>query len=226
MGNFTLVDGRSLTGISPLILRYCPILALRLSGANLLAENLYIIFLQLNRSGMNKGCVVWLTGLPGAGKSTIAKILADNMRNHDLRVEILDGDEVRKNLSPELGFSKQDRETHARRVVYISKLLSRNGIITIVALISPFREFRQYARDMIGKDFIEVWVKASSETCRKRDPKGLYKKVEEGKISNMTGVQDPYEPPLNPELVLETEKEKPEESAAHVLDYLRKSGYI
>lgn len=175
---------------------------------------------ELRLISNNRGCVIWLTGLPGSGKTTIARLLESNIRSRGINVEVLDGDEVRKNLSPELGFSKQDRETHARRVVYISKLLSRNGIIAIVALISPYREFRKYARDSIGKNFIEVWVKASSETCRKRDPKGLYRKVEEGKISNMTGVNDPYEPPLNPELILDTENENAEESASHVMDFL------
>ncbi|MGH9877902.1 MAG: adenylyl-sulfate kinase [Nitrososphaerales archaeon] len=172
------------------------------------------------------GSVVWLTGLPGSGKTTVAKILETRMRELGLRVEVLDGDEVRKNLSPELGFSKQDRETHAKRVVYISKLLSRNGVVTIVALISPFREFRKYARDTIGKNFVEVWVKASAETCRKRDPKGLYKKAANGQVANLTGVQDPYEPPLTPEIVLDTESEKPEESAEHVMNYIRKCGYL
>ncbi|MGI0016777.1 MAG: adenylyl-sulfate kinase, partial [Nitrososphaera sp.] len=148
------------------------------------------------------------------------------LRELGLRVEVLDGDEVRKNLSPELGFSKQDRETHARRVVYISKLLSRNGVMTIVSLISPFREFRKYARENIGNGFIEVWVKASAETCRIRDPKGLYKKAANGQVSNLTGVQDPYEPPLNPEIVLDTESEKPEESAAKVMNFIRNSGYL
>lgn len=171
---------------------------------------------------MSGGCVVWLTGLPGSGKTTIAKIVEGELRGKGVSVEVLDGDEVRKNLSPELGFTKQDRETHARRVVYISKLLSRNKVVTLVALISPYREFRQYARDTIGKDFVEVWVKASAETCRKRDPKGLYRKAQEGKITNLTGQQDPYEPPLNPEMVIDTESESPEASAKRVTDYLAK----
>ena len=171
---------------------------------------------------MSDGCVVWLTGLPGSGKTTIAKIVEGELRGKGVSVEVLDGDEVRKNLSPELGFSKQDRETHARRVVYVSKLLSRNKVVTLVALISPYREFRQYARDTIGKDFVEVWVKASAETCRKRDPKGLYKKAQEGKITNLTGLQDPYESPLNAEMVIDTESESPEASAKRVTDYLTK----
>jgi adenylylsulfate kinase len=175
---------------------------------------------------MAKGCVVWLTGLPGAGKTTIAKILEEQISRIPLNVEVLDGDEVRRNLSPELGFTKQDRETHAKRVVYLAKLLSRNGVITIVALISPYREFRKSARDAIGSGFVEVWVKASSETCSKRDPKGLYKKAAQGKVSSLTGVSDPYEPPMNPELVIDTESESADESARRVIEYLRKAGYL
>ena len=171
---------------------------------------------------MGRGCVIWLTGLPGSGKSTITRIVENELRRKGINVEVLDGDEVRKNLSPELGFSKQDRETHARRVVYISKLLSRNNVVTLVALISPYREFRRYARETIGKDFVEVWVKASIETCRKRDPKGLYKKAQEGSITNMTGHHVPYEPPLNPEMVIDTESEAPEASAKRVIDFVAK----
>jgi adenylylsulfate kinase len=133
---------------------------------------------------------------------------------------------VRKNLSPELGFSKQERELHAKRVSYLSQLLSRNGIMTIVALISPYRSIRDYARNIIGKDFVEVWVKASIEICRQRDPKGIYKKAEEGTLSNVTGIQDPYEPPVNAELVVNTEKERPEESAEKVMSLLFKLGYV
>jgi adenylylsulfate kinase len=175
---------------------------------------------------MRDGCVVWLTGLPGSGKTTIARMVERQLRNLGMPVEVLDGDEVRKNLSPELGFSKQDRETHARRVVYISKLLSRNGIVTIVALVSPYREFRQHARDTIGKNFLEIWVKASEEICRKRDPKGLYKKAQEGKVTNLTGPQDPYETPINPELVVNTEHEPADVSAGKVLELLRIRGYL
>jgi adenylylsulfate kinase len=174
---------------------------------------------------MKDGCVVWLTGLPGSGKTTIARMVEGQLRNLGMPVEVLDGDEVRKNLSPELGFSKQDRETHARRVVYISKLLSRNGIVTIVALVSPYRELRQHARDTIGKNFLEIWVKASEEICRKRDPKGLYKKAQEGKLTNLTGPQDPYEPPINPELVVNTEHQPADASAGRVMELLRIRGY-
>ena len=175
---------------------------------------------------MKLGCVVWLTGLPGSGKTTIARLVEGHIRKLGLPVEVLDGDEVRKNLSPELGFSKQDREAHARRVVYIGNLLCRNGIVTIVALISPYREFRQYARETIGKEFVEVYVKAPEELCRKRDPKGLYKKAQEGKLTNLTGPQDPYEPPLNPELVIDTENEPAEVCAGRVLEQLKTRGYV
>jgi len=175
---------------------------------------------------MDNGCVVWLTGLPGSGKTTIARMVEQNLHSREINVEVLDGDEVRKNLSPELGFTKQDRETHARRVVYIAKLLSRNDVVTLVALISPYREFRQYARETIGKKFVEVWVKASPETCKERDPKGLYKKAQEGKITNLTGPQDPYEPPVNPELIIDTETEPPAKSSERVLNLLNQLGYV
>src|SRR5713226_8526594 len=157
---------------------------------------------------MNKsealGFVIWLTGLPGSGKTTMASLLETELRERGLRVETLDGDEVRKNLSPDLGFSRLDRETHAKRVAYVSRLLSRNGVITIVALISPFQSVRDDARKLIGR-FVEVWVKCSVETCRIRDPKGLYKRAADCKMSNLTGIQDPYEPPVNPEITVDTE---------------------
>lgn len=175
---------------------------------------------------MQAGCVVWLTGLPGAGKTTIANNLQKELSKRGLKLEVLDGDDVRRNLSPELGFSKHDREMHAKRVAYVSWLLSRNGIVAVVALISPFRAFRQYARDLVGKDFLEVWVKASVETCRKRDPKGIYKMAEEGKISDLTGIQEPYEPPLNAELLLDTENEHPDESTEKVINLLEQLGYL
>jgi adenylylsulfate kinase len=154
----------------------------------------------------DSGFVIWLSGIPGSGKTTTAKFLENELRRRGLRVETLDGDEVRRSLSPDLGFSRLDRELHAKRVSYLSRLLSRNGVITIVALISPFQSSRDYARNLIGR-FVEVWVNCSVETCRMRDPKGLYKQAQEGKLSNLTGMQDPYEPPLNPEVIIDTEHE-------------------
>ena len=174
---------------------------------------------------MDKGFVVWLTGLPKSGKTTIANGLAEKLRHRRFKVEVLDGNEVRQRLSPDLGFSKADREAHARRVTYISKILSRNGVAVIVALISPYRSFREHARAEI-KNFVEVWVKCPVETCMERDREGLYKKALEGKIGDMTGVNDPYEEPLNPEVAVDTERETPEESAAKIIEKLERLGHI
>lgn len=171
------------------------------------------------------GFVIWLTGLPGSGKTTTAKLLEDELRARGHKVETLDGDEVRKSLSPDLGFSRADRETHARRVAYVSHLLSRNGIITVVALISPFRSVRDYARNLIGR-FVEIWVKCPVETCKMRDPKGLYKDAASGKVSNLTGIQDPYEPPLNPEIVIDTEHESPNACRTKIMMSLNDLKYI
>lgn len=172
-----------------------------------------------------RGFTVWLTGLSGSGKTTIARVLQQRLIDIGYRAELLDGDEVRKNLSPDLGFSKQDREMHARRVVYISKLLARNGVISIVSLISPYRAFRAHAREEL-KDFVEVYVRCSIETCIKRDPKGLYRKALNGEINDMTGIQDPYEEPLNPEVTVDTEKQSVEECVDAILARLVQLGYI
>jgi adenylylsulfate kinase len=174
---------------------------------------------------MNSGFVIWLTGLSGSGKTTITDVLAPKLTKLGLRIERLDGDEVRRQLSPELGFSKEDRETHAKRVVYVSKLLARNGVAVIVALISPYRAFRAFARQEI-ENFVEVYVKCSIETCAKRDPKGLYKKAFRGEIKDMTGLQDPYEEPLDPEVMVDTEQASPEVNAEKIIDALRDLGYF
>src|SRR5215218_1970581 len=155
---------------------------------------------------MTRGFVVWLTGLSGSGKTTIARNLEFALKSMNRCVVVLDGDEIRRHLSPDLGFSKRDRELNVERIAYLSRILCRSGIITIVALISPFRTSRDYARKHIG-DFVEVWVKCSLETCQKRDPKGLYAKVTVGEITDFTGIDQDYEIPLNSEIIVDTDKE-------------------
>jgi adenylylsulfate kinase len=173
---------------------------------------------------VGKGFTVWLTGLPGAGKTTTARGLEHALKTKGLRVEVLDGDEIRKALSPEAGFSREDRERHIRRVAHVSKLLARNGVAVIVSLVSPYRSVREHARREI-RNFVEVWVKCPLETCIQRDPKGLYKKALAGELENMTGIQDPYEEPLNPEVVVDTEAEPPEACVEKILNKLRELDY-
>jgi adenylylsulfate kinase len=173
----------------------------------------------------NEGFTLWFTGLSGAGKSTLANILAERFRSMGRRVELLDGDEVRQNLTSDLGFSKEDRDTNIRRISYVAKLLSRNGIVAITAAISPYREARERARREIG-NFVEVYVECPLEVCAERDVKGLYAKALRGEISNFTGVSDPYEPPENPEIVVQTAQQTPEESADFILRRLAELGYL
>ncbi len=170
-----------------------------------------------------EGFTLWMTGLPGSGKSTLAGLLKAKLeKDYGMRVEILDGDEVRKGISRDLGLSREDREEHARRVSFVSKLLSRNGVVAIVALISPYRTSRESAKQMIGPErFLELYVKASLAVCEMRDPKGLYAKARRGEITNMTGIQDPYEEPADADIVVETEKGSPEASAALVIQELQ-----
>jgi adenylylsulfate kinase len=167
-----------------------------------------------------KGFTLWFTGLSGAGKTTVSHIVETELRDRGSRVEVLDGDIVRENLSKGLGFSKEDRDTNIRRIAFVADLLSRNGVPVITAAISPYREIRDEARELMDDRFIEVFVKASVEVCADRDVKGLYEKAFKGEIKEFTGVSDPYEPPLNPELTLDTEHESAEESAAKILSLL------
>jgi adenylylsulfate kinase len=163
------------------------------------------------------GFTIWFTGLSGAGKTTISEIVAPALRDRGLKVEVLDGDVVRTNLSKGLGFSKEDRDTNIRRIAFVADLLSRNGVGVITAAISPYREIRREARETMGERFIEVYVKASVEACAERDVKGLYEKAFKGEIKEFTGVSDPYEEPEHAELIVDTENETPEESAAKVI---------
>jgi adenylylsulfate kinase len=170
--------------------------------------------------------VIWLTGLPSSGKTTISGMLKMKLKQqYNMNVETLDGDVVRGELSPELGFTKQDRDLHARRVVYLCKLLLRNSVPSIVSLISPYRDFRSYARTEIG-NFVEVYVNCSLETCIKRDVKGLYRKALDGKIQDLTGLQAPYEEPTNPEITVHTEYESLDEIANRITLKLRDLGYL
>jgi adenylylsulfate kinase len=173
-----------------------------------------------------KGFTVWFTGLSGAGKSTIAEMLYHELRARGLKTEILDGDIVRQNLSKGLGFSKEDRDTNILRIGFVAELLTRNGVATICCPISPYRETRDEVRAMVG-EFVEVYVHATvDELARNRDPKGLYKKALAGEITGFTGVDDPYEPPVNPELVVDTMVEEPADSLRTVLARLQELGYL
>ena len=172
-----------------------------------------------------KGFTLWFTGLPCAGKSTLAQSVARELRNRGLGVEVLDGDVVRTHLCKGLGFSKEDRDENIRRIGFVCGLLTRHGAVAIAAAISPYRAIRDEVRASIGS-FVEVYVKASVETCIARDVKGLYKKALAGELKGFTGVDDPYEPPLHPELVIETEKESPADSAVRILRKLEDLGYV
>ncbi len=176
-------------------------------------------------SSQQKGVTVWFTGLSGAGKTTINNALTEKLRDRGLSLEILDGDIVRTNLTKGLGFSKEDRDENIRRIGFVSHLLTRNGVIVLVSAISPYRNIRDEVRNRIG-DFIEVYVSAPVEVCEQRDVKGLYAKARTGEIKQFTGISDPYEAPLNPEVNCETHKETLEESVNKVIAKLEETGYI
>ena len=168
--------------------------------------------------------VIWLTGIPSSGKTTLALEIKKHYEKNGLPVDILDGDEIRKTLSKDLGFSPEDRKEHNRRVIFVAQILAKNGVTTIVPLISPYRVTRANARKEIPT-FFEVWVKASVDECIKRDPKGLYKKALDGEIKNLTGLQAPYEEPENPELIIDTEKLSVEESVKAITSKIQDLGY-
>ena len=171
------------------------------------------------------GFTLWFTGLSGAGKSTLAAAVSAELRRSAIPVEVLDGDEVRQNLSRGLGFSREDRDINIRRIGYVAKLLTRNGVAVITAAISPYRAIRDEVRESIGA-FIEVYVKASLDECIRRDTKGLYRRALAGEIPQFTGVSDPYEEPVSPELVIDTEREEITDSTARVIDRLLELGHL
>src|SRR5262245_39362400 len=172
-----------------------------------------------------KGFTLWFTGLSGAGNTTLARLVETelNLRGH--KVEVLDGDIIRTNLSKGLGFSKEDRDTNIRRIGFVCHLLTRNDVVAIAAAISPYREVRDEVRRQIGS-FVEVYCKCPLEVLAERDVKGLYKKALAGEIKNFTGVDDPYEPPLAAEVVVETDRESPEESAARIIAKLEERSFV
>jgi adenylylsulfate kinase len=171
------------------------------------------------------GFCLWFTGLSGAGKSTIANIVVDDLRARGCKVELLDGDEVREHLSKGLGFSKEDRDINIRRIGWVAKVLARNGVVAVTAAISPYRALRDEMRDQIH-NFVEVHVATTLEECEARDVKGLYAKARAGEIPEFTGISDPYEPPLDPEIALVTAGKTPEASAAELVSYLEGRGLL
>jgi adenylyl-sulfate kinase len=172
-----------------------------------------------------KGFTLWFTGLSGAGKTTLARLIEAELNARELRVEVLDGDIIRTNLSKGLGFSKEDRDTNIRRIGFVCNLLTRNDVVAIAAAISPYREIRDEVRHQISS-FVEVYCKCSMDVLVERDVKGLYKKALAGEIKNFTGVDDPYEAPLAPEVVVETDHESPEESAARIIAKLEEMSLV
>jgi adenylylsulfate kinase len=179
-----------------------------------------------NASG---GLVLWFTGLSGAGKSTLSVPVAERLRASGHKVEVLDGDEVRTNLSKGLGFSKEDRDTNIRRIGFVAELLAKNGVVAITAAISPYRDVRAEVRGKVerhGARFIEVYVECPIEVLAERDVKGLYKKALAGEVKNFTGVSDPYEAPENPDVVVRSDREKVEESVEKILAVIAARGAL
>ena len=172
-----------------------------------------------------RGVAVWFTGFSGAGKSTIADALTKKLNSEGYQLEVLDGDEIRENLTKDLGFSKEDRDTNIRRIGFVAKLLARNGVIVLVPVISPYRAIREEMRANID-NFLEVFVNAPLSVCEDRDVKGLYKQVRAGKIKQFTGIDDPYEPPTNPEVECRTDLEELSESVDKIFNKLKELEYI
>ena len=170
--------------------------------------------------------VIWFTGLSGSGKSTLANALESKLFELGYKTYVLDGDNVRMGLNKDLGFSDNDRKENIRRIAEVANLFSDSGTLTLTAFISPFIEDRNIARDIIGDNFIEVWVKVDLDTCEVRDPKGLYKKARLGEIKNFTGIDSPYESPVNPELIIETDKLDIEQSIEIIIEHLKQKNIL
>jgi adenylyl-sulfate kinase len=172
-----------------------------------------------------QGFTLWFTGLSGSGKSTASRLVEKELRARGFKVEVLDGDVIRENLSKGLGFSREDRDTNIRRIGFVCELLTRNNVIAITAAISPYRAVREENRARIGR-FVEVYAKCPIQILAQRDVKGLYKKALAGEIRNFTGIDDPYEEPLNPEIVIESDRETPEQSTRRIIARLEEMGYL
>lgn len=172
-----------------------------------------------------QGFTLWFTGLSGSGKTTLARAVEGILRDRGFKVEVLDGDVVRTNLSKGLGFSKEDRDTNIKRIGFVCKLLTRNGVVAIGSAISPYREVRDFVRQEVGR-FVEVYCRCPLDALIERDVKGLYRQALDGEIENFTGVSDPYEEPLNPEVIADTDREAPEESVRKIIGKLEELGYI
>ncbi|MHA1251822.1 MAG: adenylyl-sulfate kinase, partial [Candidatus Helarchaeota archaeon] len=168
---------------------------------------------------------LWFTGLPCSGKTTLADAVAEDLRARGMKVERLDGDIVRKSLTRDLGFSKEDRKMNIERVTFVAKLLTRNGVAVLCTFVSPYNEIRERSRKEIG-EYILVYVKCPVEVCEQRDVKGMYAKARKGEITGFTGVDDPFEEPINPEIIVETDKQTIEESKKIIIDWLEEHGYL
>jgi adenylylsulfate kinase len=173
-----------------------------------------------------RGFTLWFTGLSGAGKSTLAGIVGDELRSRGHLVELLDGDEIRRHLSRGLGYSKEDRDTNIRRIGYLARVLSRNGVVSIAAAISPYRDVRDEIRREHEAEFVEIFVDCALDELKRRDPKGLYAKALKGDIANFSGVSDPYERPLSPDITVHTDRETVEQSKGTIVTWLFGRGLL
>ena len=195
-----------------------------MKSSNIIYHQATVTQQRRNKLNNHKSVVLWFTGLSGSGKSTLAHALEEKLFNMGFRTFVLDGDNVRHGLNSNLGFSEADRSENIRRISEVSKLMLEAGLIVMTAFISPFKQDRNEARTLIANDnFIEIYCKASIETCEKRDVKGLYKKARAGEIKNYTGIDSPYEAPVNPELIIDTDQETLDYSVSKIMNYLEAS---
>jgi adenylylsulfate kinase len=178
------------------------------------------------KAGPPSGFVIWFEGLPGAGKTSLSRAVSEGLNARGIPTEILDGEDVRRSFFPELGFTRKDRETHARRVSHLAQILARHGTTVLVAMITPYETSRQAARAAVEVPFVEVWLKCPLEVCEARDPHGIYRRNREGTVKRITGVDDPFEEPLDPELVVDTASSPVDACARQVLDFVATKGLV